>query len=48
MTNNCWWYSPVTDQWFSAPRMLEGRYEAVAVSLPGPSNGAGHLGGQVR
>ena len=28
--------------------MLEGRFEAVAVSLPGPSNNGGHHGGQVR
>ena len=44
---DCWWYLPVTDQWLSGPRMLRERYEAVAVSLPGPSNGGQHPGGQV-
>ena len=44
---DCWWYLPVTDEWLSAPRMLKGRFEAVAVSLPGPSNGGQHPGGQV-
>ena len=44
---DCWWHLPVTDQWLSGPRMMMGRYEAVAISLPGPSNGGQHPGGQV-
>jgi len=47
VTNQCWWYNTVQDSWRRGPRMLEGRFEAVAVSLPGPSNNGGHHGGQV-
>ena len=47
VTRECYWYSHVTDQWFGGPKMLRHRYEAVAVSLPGPSAGGNHPGGQV-
>ena len=51
ITRDCWWYSPAADEYYTAPRMLRGRYGAVAVSLPGPSNpgnpSSGHAGGQV-